>query len=238
MRKIVGVIGGMGPMATWWFCEHITRHTRAGSDQEHAHVCVDCNTNIPDRTEAILHGGESPVPELVKSGVRLQSMGAGVLVMPCVTAHCFHEELAPRFDVPLLNMLQETVREITRRQIDCVGLLATDGTLAAGVCERQLSEEGIRVVVPSPGNQKHVMQLIYDGVKAGSAEFDLSGINEAIRELTDKGAQAMLLGCTELPVAFARYGIRAAVIDPLEILAKAAIRYVGAAVVDAETSSA
>lgn len=232
LNNIVGVIGGMGPMATWCFCECITRHTCAHTDQEHIHVCVDCNTNIPDRTEAILHKGASPVPELVKSGIRLERMGADALVMPCNTAHCFHEELVPYLGVPLLNMLQETAQEIKRRRIACVGLLATDGTLASGVYERQLAEEDIRAVVPSPENQKHVMQLIYSGVKAGSPEFDLSGIYAAIEELSDKGAQTLLLGCTELPVAFAQYGMRAEVINPLEILAKAAIRYVGASVVE------
>ena len=215
-------------MATWYFCESIIRHTSAHTDQEHVHVCVDCNTNIPDRTEAILHNGKSPVPELVKSGIRLECMGADVLVMPCNTAHCFYEDLAPYFDVPLLNMLQVTAQEIKQRQIECVGLLATDGTLASGVYERQLADENIKTVVPSPENQKHVMQLIYDGVKAGSPEFDLSGIYQTIKELSDMGAQIMLLGCTELPVAFAQYHIKADVIDPLEMLAKAAIRYVGA----------
>ena len=225
-------------MATWCFCEQITRFTRAATDQEHVHVCVDCNTNIPDRTEAILRNGESPVPELIRSAVRLQGMGADVLVMPCITAHHFYDELTPHFSVPLLNMLQETAQAIRQRQIECVGLLATDGTLASGICERQLAEEGIRTLVPSPKNQKHVMQLAYGGVKAGRCEFDLSGICETIKELSDQGAQSLLLGCTELPVAFAQYGIRAEVIDPLEILAKAAIRYVGGSVVDAETSSA
>ena len=232
LNKIVGVIGGMGPMATWCFCENITRLTQAQTDQEHIHVCVDCNTNIPDRTDAIINGGASPVPELVKSGVRLQSMGADVLVMPCNTAHHFHQELAAHLEVPLLHMLQETAREIKRRQIDCVGLLATDGTLASGIYARLLSEERISAIAPSPANQKHVMQLIYDGVKAGNAEFDLSGIQGTIKELFDRGAQVLLLGCTELPVAFAQYGIQADAIDPLEILAKAAIRYVGAPIAD------
>lgn len=232
VSKIIGVIGGMGPMATWYFCEQITRHTLANTDQEHVHVCVDCNTNIPDRTEAILRNGASPVPELVKSANRLQQMDAGVLVMPCVTAHHFYDELTPHLSIPLLNMLREAAREIKTRRIGCVGLLATDGTLASGICERQLAAAGIKTVVPSPEKQKHVMQLVYEGVKAGSGEFDLSGIYATTDELSENGAQVLLLGCTELPVAFAQYGIQTQVVDPLEILAKAAIRYVGASVVD------
>lgn len=219
-------------MATWHFCELVTRHTRARADQEHVHVCVDCNTNIPDRTEAILRNGASPIPELVKSGMRLQRMGADVLVMPCITAHHFHADLTAHLEAPLLNMLQETAQEIKRRQIQRVGLLATDGTLASGVCERQLAEEGITTVVPSPENQKQVMRLVYDGVKAGCTEFDLCGIYGTIRELLDEGAQTLMLGCTELPVAFAQYGIQAEAVDPLEMLAKAAIRYVGAPVAE------
>ena len=232
LSNIVGVIGGMGPMATCYFCEHIVRHTRAHTDQEHVHVCVDCNTDIPDRTEAILRNGASPVPELVKSGIRLQCMGASVLAMPCNTAHYFYEELISYFDIPLLNMLQETAQEIKRRRIECVGLLATDGTLASGIYEKHLAKEGIRTVVPSPANQKHVMQLIYDGVKAGSPEFDLSGTYEAIGEVFGEGAQSLLLGCTELPVAFTQYDIQAETIDPLEALARASIRYVGASLAE------
>ena len=103
MQKSIGIIGGMGSLATCDLFKKIIDMTDAKSDQEHIHICIDCNTNIPDRTKAILGGGENPIPEMVRSGIRLQSMGADVLVMPCNTAHYFYDKITPFFDIPLLN---------------------------------------------------------------------------------------------------------------------------------------
>ena len=93
MQKSIGIIGGMGALATCDLFKKIFDMTDAKSDQEHIHIYIDCNTNIPDRTKALVEGGADPVPELVRSGLRLESMGADVLVMPCNTAHYFYEQL-------------------------------------------------------------------------------------------------------------------------------------------------
>lgn len=226
MQKTIGIIGGMGPAATYDLFRKIIEKTDAKTDQEHIHICIDCNTNIPDRTKAILGHGEDPVPELVRSGIRLQAMGADVLVMPCNTAHYFYERITPFLDVPLLNMLQETAQELKRQKISKVGLLATDGTLRSGVYHKVLSEAGIETVVPSPENQSGVMEIIYQGVKAAKRDFDPASFQAAVDELFAKGAQVLVLGCTELPLAFEMYGIEAAAIDPTAVLAEAAIRFV------------
>lgn len=228
MKKIVGIIGGMGPMATCYLLKDIIEVTNAHSDQEHVHICVDCNTNIPDRTAAILDRGPSPIPEMVKSGIKLQGMGANVLIMPCNTAHYFYDDLVSYFDVPLLHMPRETARELKRRKIKKVGLLATNGTLSSGVYHKALENENMEVITPSRNRQECVMQLIYEGVKAGSPVFDVTGILNTIKELYEKGAQMLLLGCTELPIAFQQYHIREEYVDPSKVLAKAAVHYVGA----------
>ena len=85
-KKTIGIIGGMGPLATADLFEKIVGHTKAACDQEHLHVVIDSNTNIPDRTAALLHGGADPLPELTGSARRLEAMGADVLIMPCNTA--------------------------------------------------------------------------------------------------------------------------------------------------------
>ena len=126
MKKTIGIVGGMGPLATSDLFRKIVEITDAASDQEHVRVCIDNNTEIPDRTAAILKGGEDPVPEMVKSAVRLQGMGADVLIMPCNTAHYFYDRLTPFVDTPFLNMIEETAKEIKRRGIKKAGLLATD----------------------------------------------------------------------------------------------------------------
>ncbi len=226
MQKTIGIIGGMGPAATYDLFRKIIEKTDAKTDQEHIHICIDCNTNIPDRTRAILDDGEDPVPELVRSGIRLQAMGADVLVMPCNTAHYFYERITPFLDVPLLNMLQETAREIKRQKIGKVGLLATDGTLRSGVYHKVLSEAGIETVTPSPEKQAAVMEMIYQGVKAAKRDLNPASFQAAVDELFAKGAQVLVLGCTELPLAFEMYGIQGGAIDPTAVLAEAAIRFV------------
>ena len=226
MQKTIGIIGGMGPAATYDLFRKIIEKTDAKTDQEHIHICIDCNTNIPDRSKAILGGGEDPVPELVRSGIRLQAMGADVLVMPCNTAHYFYERITPFLDVPLLNMLQETAGEIKRRGIKKIGLLATDGTIRSGVYHKALAEAGIETLIPSPQRQKSVMEIIYQGVKAAKKDFVTAPFQAAVDELFTQGAEVLVLGCTELPLAFEMYGIFAAAIDPTSVLATAAIRFV------------
>ena len=219
-------------MATCDLFYKIVRMTDSNTDQGHVHVCVDCNTDIPDRTRAILANGADPVPEMVKSGIRLQAMGADVLIIPCNTAHYFYDRLLPFFDVPVLHMLRETAEKIRARGVRKAGLLATDGTIQSGVYEHALSEKGIAVIIPSEKRQAAVMSVIYDGVKASNRNVDLTGFMEAIRELLEGGAELIVLGCTELPIAFEWYGIDVPHIDPTSVLAKAAIEFAGIPVHD------
>ncbi len=230
MKKTIGIVGGMGPLATSDLFRKIVEVTDAKSDQEHVRVCIDNNTEIPDRTAAILNGGEDPVPEMVKSAVRLQGMGADVLIMPCNTAHYFYDRLIPFVDTPFLNMIEETAKEIKRRGIKKVGLLATDGTCRSGVYKNVFDAMGIEMCMPSPDKQKSVMDVIYKGVKAGNLSIELTGFYEDMDELFEKGAKTLILGCTELPVAFDLFKIDRPNIDPTLVLAAAAVRFVGAKV--------
>lgn len=226
MQKSIGIIGGMGSLATHDLFKKIIDMTDAKSDQEHIHIYVDCNTNIPDRTKAILEGGKDPVPEMVRSGVRLQSMGADVLVMPCNTAHYFYDKITPFFDIPLLNMLMETAKEIKKRKLRKIGLLASDGTIQSGVYHKALAGIGIDVVTPSSRKQTSVMDIIYNGIKASNRNINISEFYGTMDELFEKGAEVLVLGCTELPVAFEMFHIDRPAIDPTSVLAAAAIRFV------------
>ena len=228
MQKTIGIIGGMGPLATYDLFRKIIEKTDAKSDQDHIHICVDCNTNIPDRTKAILGCGEDPVPEMVRSGVRLKAMGADVLVMPCNTAHYFYDQITPFFDIPLINMLEETAKEIRRRKYKKIGLLASDGTIQSGVYHKALMNQGIDWVVPSPINQGSVMDVIYNGVKASNRNINLDKFFSTMEELFENGAEVLMLGCTELPIAFEMFHINKPAIDPTSVLAAAAIRFVNA----------
>ncbi|HOE56877.1 MAG TPA: amino acid racemase [Bacillota bacterium] len=225
MKKSIGILGGMGPMATADLFKKIVDYTAASKDSEHIHVYIDSNTDIPDRTEAILRGGKDPVPEMVGSAIRLECMGADFLLIPCNTAHYFYDKICAMVHIPVLNMLEETALEVKRQNINCVGLLATDGTIESGVYDRVFEKYGISVLHPSSAGQKNVMDLIYKGVKAGEKDIDLAGFNNVLEELKRKGAETIILGCTELPIAFETYNIQCKNIDPTAVLARSAIVY-------------
>ena len=226
-KKTIGIIGGMGPLATCdLFKKIIEKNQNAKCDQEYIHVCIDCNTNIPDRTEAILNGGENPVPEIVKSSILLESMGANVLVMPCNTAHYFYDKITPFLNIPLLNMPDETAKKLKQENVKKIGLLATDGTIKSNVYHCALEKYGIETLTPSAVQQKSVMDIIYKGVKAGNKNIDLTDFYATIDSLLKKGAELLILGCTELPVAFDIFHIDRPSIDATSVLAEAAVRFV------------
>jgi aspartate racemase len=227
MKKTIGIIGGMGPLATCDLFHKIIDVTDAACDQDHVHVLIDNNTNIPDRTAAILHGGKDPVPELAKSAGRLKDAGADVLIMPCNTAHYFYDRFAPAAGVPVLHMIRETAASLRRQGRRCVGLLATDGTVQSGVYADAFKEADIEMLTPDATGQQAVMDVIYKGVKAGNYSLDLTGFYSAMEEVFAAGAETLVLGCTELPVAFDMFRIEKHHIDPTLILAMAAVKFVG-----------
>ena len=227
MNKTIGIVGGMGPLATCDLMNKIINHTDAGCDQEYIRICVDCNTNIPDRTGAILHGGADPLPEMTKSAVRLQGMGADVLVMSCNTAHYFYDQICRFIDIPMLHMPLETAKHLSEQGVKKAAVLATDGTVQVGIYDKALKDLGIVPIYPNAEEQKLVMSLIYDYVKAGKPITQQAEIKTMVQRLQGEGAQTMILGCTELPIVFAQMDEKLPTVDPTEVLACAAVRAVG-----------
>lgn len=228
MKKIIGIIGGMGPLATADLFEKIIRATDAARDQDFPHVIVDCNTDIPDRTAAILMGGEDPVPQLVRSANTLAAAGADVLIMPCNTAHWFYDDLCLRTHLPVLHMLRLTADHLERTGVNAVGLLATDGTIQTGIYENLLSGRGIRIIKPDAPGQRRVMSAIYDGVKAGNlGAIDVAALRCTLDAMIAQEAECFVLGCTELPIVFAQCELPYPVADPTQILAEAAVSFAG-----------
>lgn len=226
-KKKIGIIGGMGPLATADLFEKIILHTRASSDQEHLRVLIDSNTNIPDRTAALLHGGADPVPELTASARGLERMGADLLVMPCNTAHNFYDAVQAAVGVPVLHMIRLTAQALRQRGVRTAGLLATDGTIETGIYQRTFAGTGIRLLTPSSGEQRAIMDMIYQGVKAGRMDYDASQARRAMEALLRQGAETLILGCTELPLAVKLYRLDYPATDPTLELALAAIRQAG-----------
>lgn len=227
MGGCIGIIGGMGPLASADLFGKITRMTDAARDSEHIHVILDSNTAIPDRSEAILRRGPDPLKELINSARRLEQAGADVLTIACNTAHYYYASIAQSVGCPILHMIKETAEEIARMGVSSIGLLATDGTLQTGLYSSILRQQGIRVLIPTAGGQKNVMALIYDGVKAGNWTYDTGAFQKELYRMAEDGAEMFILGCTELPLAFKLYNIRFNAIDPTDILARSSILAAG-----------
>lgn len=221
--KTVGILGGMGPLATVDLFKKIVSMTDAKSDNEHIHILVDNNTQIPDRTKCILECGESPVSELVNSAKKLEEMGADFIVIPCNTAHHFYDEVDKSVDIEVVNMIEETAKYIKEKNVKTVGLLSTTGTIKAKVYDKIFDKYNIQVIKPSQDEQRIIMDLIY-GIKEGENNFDIDKIKEIIYNLEQQGCLGVILGCTELPIAIELLGIEGEFIDPTSILASVAVK--------------
>lgn len=222
--KKVGILGGMGPLATVDLFNKIVIMTNANCDNDHIHILIDNNTEIPDRTSFILGDGEDPTPELIKSATTLESMGADFIVIPCNTAHHFYKFVQDSVSIPVINMIEETAKFIVNMNLNSnkVGLISTTGTIFSGVYDTMFKKYGLEIVKPDTKGQQVIMDLIY-GVKEGNTDFDLNSIYKVLENLSDSGCSYVILGCTELPVAFQTLDIKGDFIDPTRILAQAAI---------------
>ncbi len=229
MKKTIGILGGMGPLATADLYRKIIEQTRADRDNGHIRVYIDGNTAIPDRTAAILHGGEDPVPEMLSALRHLEACGADCIIMPCNTAHYFLPRLREQTALPILDMQRITARVCRERfPGKTAAILATDGTVQSGLFDRALDAEGVRWIHPGEGEQKTLMHLIYDVVKASRPmEPEKESWNALLDALRGRGAELFILGCTELPVLSAVLQSEGPFLDPTDELAKEAIRFCG-----------
>lgn len=222
-----GVIGGLGPMATAYYLELMIRMTDAKRDQDHPEIAILNIPSIPDRTAYILGDSqESPLEPMVELGKQLKAMGATVLGTPCITAHFFHDALQDGIGLPIIHGIRSTARLLHDCGIQRVGLMATNGTVRSGIFQRQVEELGMELVLPGEEGQHGVMQLIYDQVKAG-VDPDM-GLFASIRdELRQKGAQVVVLGCTELSLLKKVQDLGDGILDALEVLAKESVLICG-----------
>ena len=226
----LGVIGGLGPMATAYYLELVVSMTHVQRDQDHPRILIMNDPTIPDRTAYILgQSSECPLTPMVELGRQLKTLGAGVLATPCITAHYFHEELQSGTGLPVIHGIRCVAQTLKDGGVRKVGLMATDGTVRSGIFQRQIEELGMELVVPSEEGQRNVMTLIYDQVKAGTRP-DLELFAVVRDELRDAGAQVVVLGCTELSLLKKDHALGRGVLDALEVLAKESVMACGKAV--------
>ena len=250
--KAIGIIGGVGPMAGADAAQKIFENTNVATDQEHLDLYLTSTPrSIGDRTKFLLEGGSNPAEGLYKNALQLISLGASTLIVPCNTAHA-----PPIFDVlrkklhdshpeiTLLHMIEETAKHIGERfpESTTIGLLATKGTHALKTYPNALlAYPHITLIEPSKESQERVHDAIYNqryGIKAQApvSKEALAILLEEAHTLYDRGAKALILGCTELPLALTKETISLPLIDPTVVLARSAIKHTEPAKLKDETA--
>ena len=226
-KRVAGVIGGMGPEATVHFMSEVIDMTPARGDSDHVRMLVDNNPQIPDRQQAI-HGDDSAVRSaLLAAAQQLEASGADFLVMPCNTAHAFVDDAILSVAIPFVHIIKETVREIENKypSVKNVGVLATDACLLAGVYQDELKATGKTAVLPGVEDQQECMSLIA-AIKAGNTDKDVrQGMAELASRLVSNGAEAVIAGCTEIPLVLDNSGIKAPLVSSTAVLAERTVAF-------------
>lgn len=224
-RRLIGVLGGMGPAATIDFMAKIVMLTPATRDQEHVPLLVHDVPQIPDRSSAIAMGSDAPFLPMLAGVMQLARSGAEVIAIPCNTAHHWHERLARSCNVPVLHIADAVVEELAAEPApgDAIALLATRGTVRAGLYQSRFARGGRELILPDEETQALVEAAIA-AVKATDVSAGRHLAETAAERLLDAGAGRLLLACTELPIALSgsRHAERS--IDATAALARACVR--------------
>jgi len=225
-EKVIGILGGMGPEATIDLFHKIIKSTAVKKDQEHLRIIIDNNPKIPDRTAAILGKGEDPVTALQNTAKNLEKAGADFIIIPCNTAHYFLPSIIQSVKIPILNMIEETAKEVRQKipQANKVGLLASIGTYKTEIYRQQFKQYNLEIIYPYDGDKKEIMKVIYE-VKAGNLSEDIKGnILKISQKLIDSEAEVIIAGCTEISLILKEEELPVPLIDPTKILAEAAVK--------------
>ena len=224
---MIGVIGGMGPLATADFLSKVIAATPAEHDEQHVPLLISCDARIPRRPAAILDGAESPLPRLLEIRDRLLGAGATALVMPCNTAHYWHAELMADCAMPFPSIIDAACDEALARvgAGGRVAVIATRATLAARLYEPALDARGLRPLLPGDDLLDALILPAIAHVKAGRLAQAGPPMASAVQALLDAGAQLVILACTEAPIAIAAapLAVQAACVDSTLALARVTV---------------
>ncbi len=225
--KVLGVVGGMGPLATNIFYNMIIKKTEAKCDQDHINMIILNHATMPDRTEAIKNKDYRYIIKKMVSDVQfLEKAEVECIVIPCNTAHFMLDDIKKHTKTHIIDMIEEGVKKVEKLLSDKeekkVGVLATTGTIEIGIYQKKLVKRGIEPIIPSQVNQEKVMNIIYDGIKK-DRKINSDDFKEIVAELKDKGCEKILLACTELSVYKIEKNLGDDFIDAMEELAEKAI---------------
>lgn len=225
--KTVGVIGGLGPLATLDFFDRVLKRTKAVREQEHLRLIIDNNTMIPDRNAFMRGEGPSPGPALAASAKGLQVAGAEVIVMACNTTHIWEAEIRAAISVPFLSIIDETAAVVADLRPEAVGVLAVDACLKGGLYQEALTKAGVKPLLLSTDSQKTFMDLIYRIKSGDTGETLKRAMVTLARRLEAQGAEAIIAGCTEIPIVLSADDIDGELVSSTDVLVERTILFAG-----------
>lgn len=220
----------MGPEATSFYYARVIARTVAAKDQDHIDMVILSHATMPDRTEAILTGRKSEfIRTITEDAKALERLGVANIAIPCNTTHYFLDEIQAATKVPVINMVEESVRAVREKhpEVKKIGIMGTDGTIQAGTYYRACEKLGISACAPHEEAQKDVMSLIYDDIKGGKTG-DRTKFDRAYKDLMDQGCDAVILACTEISVFKEYYPVPVNCTDAMDVLVKESILRSGA----------
>jgi aspartate racemase len=225
--RILGVLGGMGPLASAQFMLRLTLLTPAARDQEHIPAVLWSDPRVPDRTRGRLSGGDDPLPWLLRGIRGLRAAGCGAVAIPCNTAHGWYDEMAAE-GLPILHIVDAAAADLRRLGIGPgpIGVMGTAATLAMRLYQDRLGALGWDCITPDEAQMGRLVSPAIALVKANRVAEAYAPLAEGVAALGARGAAAVVLGCTEIPL-----GIQAGpapavpVVDTIAALARAAVAW-------------
>jgi aspartate racemase len=219
----------MGPLAGAAFALRIVQLTPASADQDHIPVLLCNDPAIPDRSTAGMGGGPSPLPAMIRGLKTLVVGQADCIAIPCNTAHLWFDELQAESSAPLLHIVESVIQDLRRQGVTRgkVGILGTPATIAMGLYQRHLRLAGYEPIEPSQDDVHRLCLPAIAAVKRNEVERAFAPARESIQHLSSQGADAVVLGCTELPLAVPacrRAEFDIPLTDSIDALARAAIQ--------------
>ena len=196
MYKKLGILGGMGPLATYTLYKNLIESSPAKKDQDYIDMVILNASYIPDRTNGILHGGESPLPALFDALKSLEKLNCDLIAVPCNTSHYFYDELQENCKIRILNMVDLTAEKLENLGVKSVFVMATEGTIKTGVYEKYFSRRNINILLASEEEIFEMMRVIYE-IKSGKKP-DTSKLYDIAERKQKLGCEKIILGCTEL----------------------------------------
>ena len=215
----------MGPEATLDFFARILAATPADADQDHLHLLIDNRPQVPNRNEAVAGTGPSPAPVLAEMARGLEAAGADLLVMPCNAAHAFADAIRSAVGIPFLDMIDATADATLRRVpgIERVGVLAAAGALDAGLYGKAFEERGVRALAPEGDRREAFMDLLYAVKRGEKGTAVRAAMAELAADLVAAGAQAVVAGCTEVPLVLAAGDVGVPLVNSTDVLVEITI---------------